>query len=137
MTYNRNQARPLLTDTEYELFTASLTDHIGDLDRRGLAQVTMRTRRARDKYRDMAKRQNTATRQRAGARGAAHTANERTGLKATVFTEALDRLERRRQKLEADEERAAGKAVLERKKAVPERKKARSAGGRRQAKRDG
>jgi len=49
---------------------------------------------ARDQYRDVAKRQNAATRQRAGARGAAHTANERTDVKATIFGEALDRLDR-------------------------------------------
>ncbi|HWI05072.1 MAG TPA: hypothetical protein VNT52_14770, partial [Acidimicrobiales bacterium] len=88
MTYNRNQARPLLNDTEYKLFISSLVDHIGELDRKALGQTITRTRRARDKYRDLAKRQNTATRERAGARGAAHTANERTAVKATIFGEA-------------------------------------------------
>ena len=93
MTYNRNQARPLLTDGEYKLFISSLADHIGELDRKALGQAITRTRRARDKYRDLAKRQNAGTRERAGARGAAHTANERTDVKATIFGEALDRLE--------------------------------------------
>ncbi|HVL06853.1 MAG TPA: hypothetical protein VM388_12765 [Acidimicrobiales bacterium] len=115
MTYNRNQARPLLNDTEYKLFISSLADHIGELDRKALGQTITRTRRARDKYRDLAKRQNTATRERAGARGAAHTANERTDVKATIFGEALDRLEKRRERLEADERRAARRAVLDRK----------------------
>lgn len=115
MTYNRNQARPLLDDGEYKLFTSSLADHIGELDRKALGQVITRTRTARDKYRDLAKRQNTVTRDRAGARAAAHTANERTAVKATIFGEALDRLGKRRERMEADERRSARRAVLDRK----------------------
>ena len=125
MTYNRNQARPLLTDAEYELFISSLADHIGELDRRALGQAITRTRRARDKYRDLAKRQNAATAGRADARGAAHTANERTEVKATIFGEALDRLAKRRERMDVDERRAARRAVLDRKAAqLPPTKRA-------------
>jgi hypothetical protein len=115
VTYNRNQARSLLTDGEYKLFISSLADHIGELDRKALGQAITRTRRARDKYRDLAKRQNAATSERAQARGAAHTANERTDVKTTIFGEALDRLEKRRERMEAVERKASRRAVLDRK----------------------
>lgn len=115
MSYNRRQVRPLLTDGEYELFSASLSDSIGGLDAKALSQAIARTRRARDKYRDLAQRQNISTGRRAGARAAAHTANERTQAKETVFGEALERLERHRAKREAAAQRQARAAALEKK----------------------
>jgi hypothetical protein len=114
MTYNRNQARPLLTDAEYELFVSSLSDRVGELDRRELGKSITRMRKARDKYRDLAKRQNIGTRKRAGARGAAQTANVRTEKKATIFAEALVRLERQLDKVEAAEAREKRRQALER-----------------------
>lgn len=95
MTYNRNQAKPLLSADEYMLFTDSLSDRIGDLDQAQLRAAITRARTARDKYRDLAVRQNIAVSKVARARGAAHGSNDRTDAKATVWTEALARFEKR------------------------------------------
>jgi hypothetical protein len=113
MTYNRNQARPLLTKGEYDLFTLSLGPRIDELDRKELKRTIDRTRRARDKYRDLSKRQTITTKKRKGARGAASDANQRTKAKATIFTEALGRLEKRSDKLDAAEARAERARTLE------------------------
>lgn len=114
MTYTRNHAHRLLTATEYELFSESLADHVGDHDLAALRKLVGRTRRARDKYRDLYKRQRTSTRRKTRARGAAPDANERTSKKATMFDEALARLEKRLAKLEVAESRAKRRAVLQR-----------------------
>jgi hypothetical protein len=116
MTYTRNHARPLLTDAEYELFTASLSDHIGDLDAAGVRKAIGRLRKLRDKASDLNRRQAIAVRKSAGARGAAGTANERTAKKETVLSEALTRFEKRLDQLEAAEERAKRTKALDTKK---------------------
>lgn len=114
MTYNRTHARSLLTADELQLFSASLRDRVNSLDDKQLNETIARTRRARDKYRDLAKRQNIGTAQRAGRRAAAHGANKRTEAKATVFAEALGRLEKRRDTLEERRTREARKRTLDR-----------------------
>ncbi|HVL51898.1 MAG TPA: hypothetical protein VM754_10410 [Actinomycetota bacterium] len=103
MTYNRSQARPLLTGDEFQLFSASLDDRIKALDKKQLGEVITRTRRARSKYTDMAGRQNIQTARRAGRRAAAHGANRRTEAKAQIFGEALGRLQKRLEHLEKDQ----------------------------------
>jgi hypothetical protein len=112
--YNRKTVKSLLTDTEYELFLESLPDRIGDLDKKGLRSGVTRTRRARDKYADLQRRQAGAKRQRAGGRGAALGANERTAQKADIFGEALARFEAQIDKIERAEVLEARRASLER-----------------------
>jgi hypothetical protein len=123
MALNRNHARPLLTDAEYELFTSSLSDRIGDLDVAGLTKAITRTRRARDKAADQHRRQAGKVRDTAGARGAARSANVRTEKKATALGEALERFEKRLATAEAAEERARRKARLDAARPAPKAKK--------------
>lgn len=106
MTYNRSQARPLLTGDEFQLFSASLGDRIKTLDKKQLSEIISRTRRARNKYTDMAGRQNIQTARRAGRRAAAHGSNRRTEAKAQIFGEALGRLQKRLENLERHEAQA-------------------------------
>jgi len=115
MAFNRRQARPLCTDTEYALFTASLADAIGDLTPAQLRSKLERARRARDKYRDLVKRQRLANRTRTGTKkGNRPETNARTAEKAQLFAEALARFEARSSKLAATAEREAKRAAAER-----------------------
>jgi hypothetical protein len=112
MVFTRRHARPLLTDNEYELFVSSLSDHIGELNEAQLRTAIGRTRRLRDKARDLHQRQARAVRSSAGARGAARTANQRTAKKEIILTEGLNRFEKRLAGLEAAAERAKRDAAL-------------------------
>lgn len=112
MAFTRNHARPLLTDNEYELFVSSLSDHIGELNKAELRKAIGRTRRLRDKARDLNQRQARAVGRSAGARGAARTANQRTAKKETILTEGLHRFEKRLAAVEAAAERAKRDAAL-------------------------
>jgi hypothetical protein len=116
MAFNRNHARPLCTDAEYVLFTASLADGIAGLTPAQLRDRIQRTRRLRDKYRDLFKRQRLTTRARTGSKkGERPDSNIRTGAKARLFDEALGRFQAREAKLAAAAElearRKAARAV--------------------------
>jgi hypothetical protein len=113
MTYTRRHARPLLNDTEYELFLASLSDRVVDHDRKALGTLISRTRRARDKARDQHQRQTIKIKKASGARGAARTANQRTAAKEQALAEALTRLEARAEHLDAAAERAVRQGALD------------------------
>lgn len=109
MAYNRNQARPLLSKQEFELFEASLSDRITSFTAPQLRVKVDRARGLADKYRDLFRRQARTTREKTGSgRGNTGAANERTDKKARIFGEALARFEARLEKLEA-KKRAAGK----------------------------
>lgn len=117
MAFNRNHARPLCTDAEYKLFTASLADEIGKLAPAQLRGKIQRARKLRDKYRDLLKRQRLANRARTGTKkGDRPQTNLRTADKAKLFDEALGRFEAKATKLVAAEQweakRAAAKAAL-------------------------
>lgn len=127
MAFNRNQARPICTDAEYKLFTASLADEIGELTPAQLRGKIQRARKLRDKYRDLLKRQRLANRARTGTKkGDRPQTNVRTADKAKLFDEALGRFEAKAAKLAAAGEREAkrkeAKAALAAQKA--EKKKA-------------
>jgi hypothetical protein len=127
MAFNRNHARPLCTDAEYKLFTASLADEIGALTPTQLRGKIQRARKLRDKYRDLLKRQRLANRARTGTKkGDRPQTNVRTADKAKLFDEALGRFEAKAAKLAAAGEREAkrkeAKAALAAQKA--EKKKA-------------
>jgi hypothetical protein len=108
MAYNRVQARALCSAAEYQLFEASLADHIKSFDAARLSQKIRRARTLRDKYRDLVRRQRLELRKRTGTKkGTGAGANERTESKARLFAEALERFERRA----ADLERAANAAA--------------------------
>jgi hypothetical protein len=106
MAFNRNHARPLCSDAEYKLFTASLGDEIGELKPAQLRSKIQRARRLRDKYRDLLKRQRLANRARTGTKkGDRPESNTRTADKAKLFDEALGRFEARHDKLAAAAQR--------------------------------
>lgn len=109
MAYNRIQARALLSAAEYELFAASLADAIAGLTAAQLRSKVQRTRRLRDKQRDLLQRQRIASRARSGSKsGSSGVANARTGQKAQIFDETLARFEKRQSALE---KKAATKAA--------------------------
>jgi hypothetical protein len=109
MAYNRNQARPLLTKAEYQLFEESLSDRIGSFTAAQLRAKVDRARRLADKYRDLYRRQSRSTRDRTGSgRGTSGAANERTDRKATILGEALGRFETQLDKVEAREGAGGG-----------------------------
>ena len=127
MAFNRNHARPLCTDAEYALFTASLADQVGELTPAQLRGKIQRARKLRDKYRDLEKRQRLANRARTGTKkGDRKQTNVRTADKAKLFDEALGRFEARAAKLAAAAEREAQqKATRDAMKAqIAEKKKA-------------
>lgn len=108
MAFNRNHARPLCSDAEYQLFTASLADEIGALTPVQLRGKIQRARKLRDKYRDLEKRQRLANRARTGTKkGNRPDTNARTADKAKLFGEALARFEVKAAKLAAAGEREA------------------------------
>jgi len=110
MAYNRIQARNLCTASEYTLFEASLADHIKSLQPAALRGAIRRARVARDKYRDLLQRQRLATRARTGSKkGGSPDVNARTGQKAQLFDEVLQRLQNRQDELTRQAERAARK----------------------------
>jgi hypothetical protein len=108
MAFNRNHARPLCTDAEYQLFSASLADEIGALTQVQLRSKIQRARKLRDKYRDLEKRQRLANRARTGTKkGDRPQTNARTADKAKLFGEVLERFEAKAAKLAAAGEREA------------------------------
>lgn len=121
MSFNRNHVRAFLAKTEIGLFESSLG---ADLKAPSAAEVQRRidrTRKLRDKYRDLLRRQKLATRARTGSkRGISGVANERTAKKAKAFEEALARFEAQAKHLAA----AAKKAALKSKKSPAKAKPA-------------
>ncbi|HRQ66146.1 MAG TPA: hypothetical protein PKZ76_15015 [Xanthomonadaceae bacterium] len=131
MAYNRVQAQKLLSATEFALFEASRGEVLAALSAAQLKSKITRTRRLRDKQRDLLQRQRLASRKMSGAKdGSSGVANVRTAQKAQIFDEALARLEKRAAEIErrtaAEARRAsARKAAAVRKAAKrPQPKKA-------------
>jgi hypothetical protein len=112
MAYNRSHARSLCSKDEYQLFAASLADSIDRLTPAQLRNKVQRSRRLRDKYRDLYQRQRLANRARTGTKkGGRADTNARTEAKAKLFDEALERFEARAGRLAADAERKAQRAA--------------------------
>lgn len=96
MTYNARQVRQLTSKSEQELVSASYQGAIGQLSEKALKSNIERTRRLRDKNRDLYRRQQIASRKSAGANQASHApSNARTGQKAQIFDETLSRFTKR------------------------------------------
>ena len=115
MAYNRNQVAGLLSSSEMELFMASLSSAIGELDAVALRSKIRRARTLRDKSQDLLQRQRLATRARTGAKsGTSGVANERSAQKAKAFAETLQRFEKRLALLEERQAREAARATAAR-----------------------
>ena len=111
MPTERTTARKLLTSAEFKLFEASRRDGICVLSAAELKRKVERTRRLRDKNRDLYKRQRLAMRELTGTkRGNSGAANARTKAKAAIFQDLLMRFQARYDRLTAPTKRAAKKA---------------------------
>lgn len=96
MNYSARQVRELTSKSEWELVSASYQGAIGQLSEKALRSNIERTRRLRDKNRDLYRRQQIASRKRSGANPASHApSNARTGQKAQIFDETLSRFTKR------------------------------------------
>jgi len=119
MPYDRVHTRSLLSAAETKLFESSLGASCKALGIADLHRRIERTRKLRDKSRDLLQRQKLATRARTGTkRGVNGHANQRTAEKAAALAEVLKRFEAEvhaRQTLQ----RGATKGVTTRKAAAP------------------
>lgn len=92
MAITRAQAREITTRDEQSLVDISFYPDVRALSEKQLRQAVTRARRLRDKYSDLARRQNQATKRR-GRAGAGE--NARTAQKERLFIETLERYEKR------------------------------------------
>lgn len=103
MPITRVQARELTTQTEQELVEESFHPRVRSLNLAQLRQRVDRARRMRDKYMDLGRRQHKGTKRgQAQARRPREKANLRTDRKVTLFTQTLERFEKRLSGLEAE-----------------------------------
>ncbi len=91
MTISRNEAREVTTADEQELVEESFIPAIRAFDSGDLKSRITRARRMRDKYRDLTQRQGIASK-RKGRGGSGD--NERSRMKARLFAETIERLEK-------------------------------------------
>ena len=106
MTYVRNDAKKLLTAAELELFDAGRTTEIRNHTKSALRGKLERSRKLRDKYRDLFRRQRVAIRNAIGSSAADRDdANRRTQQKEEIFAESVARFEARLAQLEREEDR--------------------------------
>jgi hypothetical protein len=98
MAITRVQAREITTADEQDLVYESFHPTVRSFSADDVKQRITRARRLRDKYRDLAARQEGQSKRR-GRGGAGD--NARTRQKARLFGETLDRLEKRLASLES------------------------------------
>jgi len=111
MPNERATARKLLSSAEFELFEASRRDGICVLSAAELKRKVERTRRLRDKHRDLYKRQRLAMRDLTGTkRSNSGAANARTKEKAAIFQDLLTRFQARYDRMTAAPKASAKKA---------------------------
>jgi hypothetical protein len=111
MAISRTTARRLCTKPEFELVEASFAPHVKTLSPARLRQKVARTRRLRDKYRDLARRQRLEARgKRSPQRARPAQGHDNTDRKATLFQEVLDRFEAQLGRAEAAPGRATAEA---------------------------
>ncbi len=119
MAYTLTQARNLLTAAELTLFQAGRATEVKALTPAQLRAKVQRTRKLRDKYRDLFKRQRLAARERTGSKGGrSGVANARSKEKAVLFGELLERFQKRLAQVEAAGKKAAAKKPATRKPAA-------------------
>jgi len=94
MPITRHQAQALLSTGEMELFDESRSNPLRKLDAAGLEKRIERSRRARDRARDLVQRQKLASRAATGSkRGTSGLANQRSKDKAALLDDILKRFE--------------------------------------------
>lgn len=96
MAVTRAKATALLNKTEMGLYDDSRANALRDHSEARLTQLVSRARTARDRARDLEKRQRLASRKTSGSKsGRTGVANARTGEKAELLADILGRLETR------------------------------------------
>jgi hypothetical protein len=111
MPFTRNHVRAFLARTEIDLFESSLGAELKALSAADVQRRVERTRKLRDKYHDLLRRQKLATRARTGSKtGSSGEDNERTAKKAKAFDETLARFETQAKHLAAAAKKAAAKS---------------------------
>ncbi len=94
MSVHHATARKLATEAEWTLLQASRAKEITALTPARLTQKIARTRKLRDKYRDLAKQQRGEARGKRNAKSTrAAQGNDNTVVKQQMFDEALERFE--------------------------------------------
>jgi hypothetical protein len=100
MPVSRSQAREICTKPEMELVEASFPPSVNALSPARLRQKVSRARRLQDKFRDLAQKQNRASKGDTPT-GRGPRANARTERKARLFDETRARFEKRLEQAEA------------------------------------
>lgn len=107
MPMTRAKATSLLNQREMSLYDDSRANQIRGLDEKALTSRIKRAREARDRARDLAKRQKLSSRDRTGnKRGTSGRANQRSDDKATLMADILLRFETRLKAMHASTSRA-------------------------------
>lgn len=108
MPITRDKASRVLTATEMGLFTDSRSSAVRALGEKALVSRVDRSRKLRDKSRDLLQRQKLKSRENTGSKlGASGVANQRTATKGEILDDILQRFESRLQEVQA-----AGEAGL-------------------------
>jgi hypothetical protein len=100
MPVSRDQAREICTKPEMELVDASFPPAVNALSPARLRQKVSRARKLQDKFRDLAQKQNRASKGSTPT-GRGPKANARTELKSRLFDETRARFEQRLDQAEA------------------------------------
>lgn len=101
MPITRAKASQLLNQREMALYDDSRINGLRQLDDKALTARVTRARTARDRARDLVRRQKLASRERTGSkRGASGSANQRSKDKAELLADILDRFETRLREVE-------------------------------------
>lgn len=110
MAFTRTQATGLLNQAEMCLFDDSRANALRGLDAGQLGKRVERARKARDRARDLLKRQRLASRGKTGSkRGASGDANQRSERKAELLGDVLARFEEQLKQVEKRDKQAAAK----------------------------
>ncbi len=113
MAISRTVAKPLCTAAEFALANESFPPHITQLSEKDLRQRIARTRKLRDKYADLSKKQAREVLGRAAPTSKrAATANHGTVTKRDFFSETLDRFEKKLEIRQRAAARNSAKAAL-------------------------
>jgi hypothetical protein len=92
MAVSMAKAREVCNKAEMELVESSFSPAVKRLTPARLRSKIGRTRKLADKFSDLSRRQNRATKESASSRDRA---NQRTEMKARIFSETIERFERR------------------------------------------
>ena len=110
MAANSIVARKLCTNSEFELFTSSLQKNIRPLDEKTLKSRIVRSRKLRDKYHHVANRQDREARgKQPPRRRNSSQGSVATRKKEQLFSESLERFEKRYEELESARQQAEKK----------------------------